>query len=160
MGGRGRAPKDPNRRVRRNADPVPLRTYAARRVDQPPLPDGVEWHPMTIRWWRDWAEMPQAEEFTALDWSFLLDTALLHTAYWAGNFKAAAEVRLRVAKYGATPEDRARLRIQFADADEKDDRPKQGSSYVTELRARRARLIDAPTGTHDVPHDDDSPTAT
>ena len=34
----------------------------------------------------------------------------------------AAELRLRVAKFGATPEDRARLRIQFAQADEADSK--------------------------------------
>mgnify|MGYP007024625023 FL=1 len=45
----------------------------------------------------------------------------MHTAMWAkGQWTLAAEVRLRVAKYGATPEDRARLRMNFADADEKD----------------------------------------
>ncbi|WP_443701391.1 phage terminase small subunit [Prescottella equi] len=40
-------------------------------------------------------------------------------------------MRLRVAKFGATPEDRARLRIQFAAADEADGkrtRPAGGSS--------------------------------
>jgi hypothetical protein len=40
----------------------------------------------------------------------------------------AAEVRLRVAKFGATPEDRARLRMVFADADEKDERRAAKSS--------------------------------
>ena len=55
-----------------------------------------------------------AASFTADDWSFLLDTALLHRAVWMGDVKAAAELRLRVAKFGATPEDRLRLRVQFA----------------------------------------------
>jgi hypothetical protein len=42
---------------------------------------------------------------------------------WAkGQWTLAAELRLRVAKMGATPEDRARLRITFADADEKDEK--------------------------------------
>jgi hypothetical protein len=39
-----------------------------------------------------------------------------------GQWTLAAEVRLRVAKFGATPEDRARLRMVFADADEKDEK--------------------------------------
>jgi hypothetical protein len=68
-----------------------------------------------------WGSSPQAEHFMASDWDFLLDTALMHTAMWAKQqWTLAAEVRLRVAKYGATPEDRARLRMVFADADEKD----------------------------------------
>jgi hypothetical protein len=37
---------------------------------------------------------------------------------WQGELKYLPELRLRTAKYGATPEDRARLRIQFAQADE------------------------------------------
>jgi hypothetical protein len=61
-----------------------------------------------------WAEHPIAETFTDSDWSFLLDTALLHGAYWTGDLKLGAELRQRVAKFGATPEDRARLRISFA----------------------------------------------
>lgn len=70
-----------------------------------------------------WAESAQADTFTATDWSFLLDTALMHHAMWSkGQWTLAAEVRLRVAKFGATPEDRARLRMVFADADEKDER--------------------------------------
>jgi hypothetical protein len=47
----------------------------------------------------------------------------MHHAMWSkGQWTLAAEVRLRVAKFGATPEDRARLRITFADADEKDEK--------------------------------------
>lgn len=70
-----------------------------------------------------WRRSAQAETFTETDWSFLLDTALMHHAMWSkGQWTLAAEVRLRVAKYGATPEDRARLRMVFADADEKDEK--------------------------------------
>lgn len=36
--------------------------------------------------------------------------------------KLAGELRLRTAKFGATAEDRARLRIQYAAADEADDK--------------------------------------
>ena len=47
------------------------------------------------------------------------------------------ELRLRVAKFGATPEDRARLRMQFAEADEADGRrPRQ----VQSARERRGDL--------------------
>lgn len=67
-----------------------------------------------------WGASPLAPEFTANDWSELLDTAVIHSAFWAGDMKLAGELRLRVAKFGATPEDRARLRIQFAQADEAD----------------------------------------
>ncbi|HEY9369747.1 hypothetical protein [Streptomyces sp.] len=80
------------------------------------------------------------------DWYFLLDTALMHTTMWSkGQWTLAAEVRLRVAKYGATPEDRARLRMQFADADEKDanrpEQPKSQSRYAN-LRVLPSRQAD------------------
>lgn len=112
MAGRGPRPKDPTTRARRNADPVPTRHLApdATPASAPDLPSDVEWHPRTLAWWETWRSSGQAAELTATDWDFLLDTALLHTKFWNGNDKVASELRLRVAKFGATPEDRARLR--------------------------------------------------
>jgi len=98
-----------------------LKVIEATPVPQPELPDG-DWHPQTRRWWAMWGESPLSEDFTATDWSELLDTAVLHSLFWAGESRHAAELRLRVAKFGATPEDRARLRIQFAAADEADEK--------------------------------------
>lgn len=116
MAGRGPAPKDPERRARTNADPVPSKLLRFEPARQPALPRDVDWHRQTRAWWRMWRDSPQAETFTAVDWSFLLDTALMHHAMWSkGQWTLAAEVRLRVAKYGATPEDRARLRWFYAD---------------------------------------------
>lgn len=141
MAGRGPAPKDPNRRARRNADLAPLRVITAEPVEQPGLPefDGdliaqrFEWPVRTREWWQMWADSPLSAEFTSTDWSELLDTALLHARFWGGDMKVANELRLRVAKFGATPEDRARLRIQFAQADEADEkrtRPKAKSRHA------------------------------
>lgn len=108
-------------RARRNKDthqPTVLRFV---RGTAPELPDDVDWHPQTREWWAMWQRSPQAEHFMESDWYCLLDTALMHSAMWSrGQWTLAAEVRQRVAKYGATPEDRLRLRMQFADADEKD----------------------------------------
>ena len=84
----------------------------------------IAWPAQTRKWWQMWADSPLSNDFTATDWSELLDTARLHAEYWRGNLKVAGELRLRAAKYGATPEDRARLRIQFAMADEA-EQPKQ-----------------------------------
>lgn len=142
MPGIGPAPKDPRRRARTNADRVPTTTIEFVHADQPELPDGINWHPRTVQWWAMWRDSPQAEHFMATDWDFLLDTALMHNAMWSkGSWTLAAEVRLRVAKFGATPEDRARLRMQFADADEKDEkRSKHASS-----RERRGTLHALPS---------------
>jgi len=136
MAGRGPAPKQPGRRARANKDPVPLRVIHAEPVAQPELPDSYEWPARTQAWWRMWAESPLSREFTQTDWDFLLDTAVLHAQFWSGDTKVAPELRLRVAKFGATPEDRARLRITFAQADEAEDRrPAQPSA-----RERRGGL--------------------
>lgn len=132
MAGRGPAPKDPSRRARRNRDAINLREYIAEPAKQPALPtiynfhvddDGnvvrrkFNWPEITKRWWKMWAESPLAPELTDSDWAFLMDTAYIHARFWNGEVKLGPELRLRVAKFGATPEDRARLRIVFAVAD-------------------------------------------
>lgn len=136
MPGRGPAPKDPDKRARRNKDPHPFKVIHVEPSAQPELPDfdvtvkedgelrseQFDWPERTRDWWRMWAESPLAEDFTATDWNELMDTALLHAKFWGGNMGVAAELRLRVAKFGATPEDRARLRIQFAAADQADNK--------------------------------------
>jgi hypothetical protein len=123
MSGNGPAPKPANQRARRNKDPIPQTVLRFEPAEAPDLPDDIDWHPRTVEFWEMWKSSPQADNFTATDWSFLLDTALMHHAMWSKQqWTLAAEVRLRVAKMGATPEDRARLRIVFADADEKDEK--------------------------------------
>jgi hypothetical protein len=118
MAGVGPAAKDPSTRARRNKDTVPTKTILFVKGEQPKLPTvrGLRWPAVTLRWWQMWADSGQADLMTATDWSFLLDTALIHARYWQGDLSLAGELRLRVAKFGATLEDRARLRIQFADA--------------------------------------------
>jgi hypothetical protein len=145
VAGRGPAPKPADRRARVNKDPVAETVLRFEREEQPPLPDDVDWHPRTQEWWAMWGRSAQAETFTATDWSFLLDTALMHHAMWSkGQWTLAAEVRLRVAKYGATPEDRARLRMVFADADEKDE--KRAAKSGQSARERYGALRVLPTG--------------
>ena len=153
MAGRGPQPKDPAKRARTNSDPMGLRVYTADRVVQPELPefdvqvevDGdlvaqrFEWPAATRRWWLVWGSEPMAQDFTATDWDFLLDTALLHAKVWGkGDLKLLPELRLRVAKMGATSEDRARLRITYAAADEADERRTVSSSGSA--RSRRGPL--------------------
>lgn len=148
MAGFGPAPKDPGRRARRNVSPVATTILRFEPGVQPDLPSfDVEgegdlaefaWPAATRDWWAMWGASAQAETFTASDWSFLLDTALLHARLWSGNLNAATELRLRVAKFGATPEDRARLRMQFAQADEADAKRPAGSSSRERLGPLRA----------------------
>lgn len=148
MAGMGPAPKDPRRRARSNVDIIPTTLLRFEQAVQPELPAAPEWlgewPPATRRWWEMWRGSAQAENLTVTDWDFLLDTALLHAQVWAeGKLSMMAELRLRVAKFGATPEDRARLRMQFAAADEADaNRP---VSSRPSARERRGALVALPT---------------
>lgn len=151
MAGRGSAPKPPDQRARRNADPVAMRVAVAEPVGQPRLPQRwhrdpktgkkrrIAWPAETREFWRVWADSPLSREFTSTDWSELLIAARLHAAVVEGDLKSAPELRLRVAKFGATPEDRARLRITFVAADEaeqKADQPeRKRTDRYTGLRA-------------------------
>lgn len=134
MAGIGPAPKDKSRRAHRGQDIIPTTVLRFELASQPPLPRPPKWlkawPAVTRRWWAMWASSAQSDHLTATDWDFLLDTALLHAQVWGqGDMKQLAELRLRVAKFGATPEDRARLRMTFAQADELDSkRPPEASS--------------------------------
>jgi hypothetical protein len=138
MAGRGPAPKNPDERRRRNVT-EPLRVVTADGAAHgPELPETHEWPDATRAWWETWRRSAQAQTFTDTDWSFLLDTAVLHAEFWLGDRSVAAELRLRAAKFGATPEDRARLKLEVGDpAQSVPPRPKPQS------RGRRERLLRA-----------------
>lgn len=137
MAGRGPAPKDPEQRRRRNADPTPATELAQdgalRGPELPDLPvdegtgERPAWHPRTLAWWETWRRSAQAQQFMDTDWDFLVDTALMHHTMWSkGRWEFAAELRLRAAKFGATPEDRARLRMKVTEVDPAEaDKPRQ-----------------------------------
>jgi len=155
MAGRGPAPKDPSKRAGHSpTDPVPHRSLVLRPSPQPDLPtfeiekDGelreFAWPARTQVWWRMWGESPISADFTDTDWSFLLDTAILHARYWRGDSSIASELRLRMAKYGATPEDRSRLRI-IATA-EPEPEPEPAEPGATGSRTRRGPLTSLPGG--------------
>jgi hypothetical protein len=152
MAGRGPAPKDPAKRRRRNAA-EPLTTVTPDdELRGPELPAGVlgadedtglavEWHPMTQRWWDSWRTSPMAQTFIETDWLFLIDTALMHHTMWSkGRWEYASEIRLRAAKFGATPEDRARLKLKVDDPTNAPQRPVQSAGNVSDITSRRARL--------------------
>lgn len=142
MPGRGPAPKDPDRRARgkRGDDVRVLPLQTSKQPELPKrMPGGDPWPARTRTWWRMWAKSALAADFTANDWSELLDTAVLHGRYWSGDVGVAAELRLRVAKFGATPEDRARLRIQFAAAAEADEKRTRRSA-PTDPQSRYGNL--------------------
>jgi hypothetical protein len=148
MAGRGPAPTGDRSRDRDNKETVKLVSDGKRRG--PALPRNVlkdragksiAWHPMTVRWWNHWRESPQAlRMMTGPDWDFLLDTALMHHEMWsAKKWELAAEVRLRVQKFGATPEDRSRLRVEIG-VGLPNEAPATVTTNVTSIDDRRQRL--------------------
>jgi len=148
MAGPGMAPKPPDKRVRTNKDPIPHTKLEFHRAQQPPLPPerpgGLSWPAQTQVWWANWGASAQAQLMTSTDWDVMLETALLHARVWGdGEVTVMAELRLRVAKFGATPEDRARLRMFFADADEKDSKRKPDGATA---RAKYEGLAVVPGG--------------
>ena len=113
MAGRGPTPTGTRSRARdqRRADESVISLVDDGETRGPELPDDLEWPARTVAWWESMRRAPQAQTYTGADWEFLLDTAVLHAEFWLGNRALAAELRLRVAKFGVTPEDRARLKI-------------------------------------------------
>lgn len=115
-----------------------MTVVAAQPLAPMPLPDdllpaGEQWHPATVRWWERWCESPLAQALPSVDWSELEATAVLHHQYMARRtFNLAAELRLRMAEWGATPAARARLRIQVVDAEVAERKLGQTSGAASE----------------------------
>lgn len=136
MAGRGPAPKPASARVRRNSGPE-LVVVPFEPVAQPALPDTIPWPDETLAWWELWKQSPLVAEFGPLEWSYLMDTALAHAQLWGnGDLTQLAELRIRVANFGITPADRARLRIQYATGEEIEDRVKNRRKQAMSSRAR------------------------
>lgn len=133
MAGRGPAPKPDDQRRRRNAQPD--KTILSPEPFQGPSPDlpRGRWLKRTRDWYEVWRHAPQAAMFGPTEWEFLATTAYVADKLFRGEVSAAAELRLREAKLGATPEDRLRLRIGF-------DKPEVGGAEQPTREDRRQRL--------------------
>jgi len=139
MAGKGAFPKPvlsrPNDQARAIAASTKLSADGILRG--PELPDG-DWHERTLAWWNTWRLSPQSIIFTDTDWDALAETALLHSRMWSGEMSVASELRLRAAKFGATVEDRARLKMII------DNEALEVSPVVATVKPnRRRRLLKA-----------------
>ena len=149
MAGRGPAASGNRSRARDNAVRETVKSDG--KLGGFDLPEGVlgtdhdgneiDWHPATRRWWENWRRSPQGTRMvTDVDWDFLLDTALMHHTMWAnGRWEFASEVRLRAAKFGATPEDRARLKFEIEVPEQYPVGDSGNDGNVTRLDERRDR---------------------
>lgn len=145
MAGRGPAPKATRSRRRdsdrRDSELTPIVDDGE--LHGPPLPEGVlpdeePWHPQTVALWDSLRRSPLLADEPPLGWQFLIDTALMHHTMWTkGRWEFASEVRLRVAKFGATPEDRMRLKVKVT---KPDSTPVDAPNAVTNIASRRSRL--------------------
>ena len=127
MAGVGRAPKDPAKRAGHSPkDPVPLRVVQIVPASQPALVDaigelnpatGSPWTAGTLRLWDALGDIPTTANLVSAQWLLLARAMILDDALLAGSVTAASEARLQLAKFGIAPDDVARLRIQFAQAD-------------------------------------------
>lgn len=94
----------------------------------PDLPKGRVWHEETKMWWDMWRKHPIAPMLEESDWLALKKTAVLHNEFWYGTLPPTqqvsfhAEIRRVETMYGATVEDRLKLRMKFTDPD-KDGTP-------------------------------------
>ena len=107
----------------------------------------TEWHPRTVAWWAAWRSSPQAMQMlTEVDWEYLLDTALMHNNLWTtGSFELASEVRQRMSMFGATPQDRMRLRMEVEVPAEQfpAGRSGDGGAVASMDDARRRKLMES-----------------
>lgn len=150
MAGRGPAPQAARVRqddnARRQSEITELEDDG--QLHGPPLPEGClpdaePWHPRTVKLWDALRRSPLLAEEPDLGWEFLLDTALMHHTMWTKQrWEFASEVRLRLAKYGATPEDRMRLKLKIKTPVDKPQPAKSTGTdgKVSDIASRRARL--------------------
>ncbi|MER7986993.1 hypothetical protein ABTY53_15570 [Streptomyces noursei] len=66
------------------------------------------------RFWKTWSQAPQTQHWLETDWVELELTTKLVDAFYEGNARLAGEIRQRVGRWGATTEDRARLRMDVS----------------------------------------------
>lgn len=146
MAGRGPAPKGKRARERDQPDVETLEDVGESYGPDLPegvLPDGESWHPQTVKFWESLRRFPLLKDEPEIGWQFLVDTALMHHTMWTkGRWEFASELRLRVAKYGATPEDRMRLKIKVEtpSGGPASGKPKGEPDKVTSINSRRGRL--------------------
>ena len=120
-------PKHPSVRARRNkvSTAATLRPIAAD-ADVPPLPEGFEWHPQTLAWWRDIFNSPMVAEYDTSDVHGLLILAVLVNEFWLKpHWTTAAEIRLQGQRFGLSPIDRRRLQWEIDRGEDAEDRTRK-----------------------------------
>ena len=144
---RGPAPKEMGTKAGHSGKNAPYRVVGLPQASQPELPPFFKWYDgettrkikypkETIAWWEQWGRSPLIDGFTEHDWEYLLQISIIHAKFYLGiDFaKMEAALRQRLAKFGVTPEDRAKLRIVTVTAE------------TAEETAEEARRLNAQVG--------------
>ncbi|MFF4557176.1 hypothetical protein [Streptomyces sp. NPDC001422] len=140
-----RGPKPKENAVRRNVHKH-AQQLAAGATEGRALPPGLGVQTTGAkRFWKTWATSPQAAKWAETDWAELEITVKLVDAFYLGDHKMAGEIRQRVSKWGATVEDRARLRMSI-DGDEDQDPdetagPEAAAPTTTDMDDELYRLL-------------------
>ena len=112
----------------------------------PELPEGIEWPEQTQALYDAIRGDAIAQTLTEPDWQHVIDTMSLHRLLWADEasnaIKVAAEVRLRLAQLGVTPESRLRLRMLIAEPTETAAPDADRLRTQRERKARLRALVD------------------
>lgn len=114
----GPIPKDPSVRARRNKTSTAATLRADAAIVAPELPAGVDWHPLTVEWWRDLWASPMAPEYVEADRHGMFRVAMLVNDFWCAETpKERAELQVRLEKgdadFGTNPMARRRLQWEI-----------------------------------------------
>jgi hypothetical protein len=136
-----RGPKPKENAQRRNKH-LHAQTLSSSTTEGRALPPGLGIKSAGARrFWRTWATSPQAGAWAETDWAELEITVKLVDAFYQGDVKLAGEIRQRVAKWGATTEDRARLRMSLEDPEDQADETAAAEPTNTDLDEELFRLL-------------------
>lgn len=127
---KGGIPKPDDERQRRNVPGFERTIISWDGIRRGPnLDRAIDWSKETKTWWNAWRNSPQAMLFVDTDWETLKETALVHNAIYSERKKVVdgqllvvpltvseltsllGELRRRTAAFGATIEDRMKLRM-------------------------------------------------
>lgn len=119
--------KDPNTRARRNKSTTRRELSSEHNVKAPPLPklDGVEWQPITRKWWRELWASGMAPEYLAVHRYGLFRVAMLFNQFFDPDteLKQQLEIQVRLEKaeadYGINPMAMRRLEWQIVETTDK-----------------------------------------
>lgn len=72
-------------------------------MDKPKLPEDIPFPDETVKWFESWRNSSRSDDWDELQWQYLIDTALVHSAVWGSqDFSMLGELHKRLAYMGLT----------------------------------------------------------